>query len=155
LGCIFASKARINNRKEIVRQQQYANFGPLTAEIGSGVWGTPQISTGFASWLRYCTGGQPNFPWSLAVSWAGTLYRHFGALALWRNFARCKIHFTSKSCAYIRSVTARHSIAAGVSQTLRRGTRNGILELSLTAPSTLWVKKTRHYNIVHNFAKCW
>jgi len=37
------------------------NFGPLTAEIGSGVWGTP----GFASWQRYCTasssGHQPNF----------------------------------------------------------------------------------------------
>jgi len=42
------------------------NFGPLTAEIGSGVWGTPtKISTGFASWERYCTasssGRQPNF----------------------------------------------------------------------------------------------
>jgi len=37
------------------------NFGPLTAEIGSGVWGTP----GFASWQRYCTASssrrQPNF----------------------------------------------------------------------------------------------
>jgi len=31
------------------------NFGPLTAEIGSGVWGTPTNSTGFASWQRYCT----------------------------------------------------------------------------------------------------
>jgi len=41
------------------------NFGPLTAEIGSGVWGTLQISTGFATWQRYCTasssGRQPNF----------------------------------------------------------------------------------------------
>jgi len=41
------------------------NFGPLTAEIGSGVWSTLQISTGFASWQRYCTasssGRQPNF----------------------------------------------------------------------------------------------
>jgi len=43
------------------------NFGPLTAEIGSRVWGTPthHISTGFASWQRYCTasssGRQPNF----------------------------------------------------------------------------------------------
>jgi len=27
----------------------------LTAEMGSGVWGTPQISTGFTSWQRYCT----------------------------------------------------------------------------------------------------
>jgi len=29
--------------------------GPLTAEIGSGVWDTLQISTGFASWQRYYT----------------------------------------------------------------------------------------------------
>jgi len=42
-----------------------ANFGPLTAEIGWPVWGTLQISTGFASWQHYCTasssGHQPNF----------------------------------------------------------------------------------------------
>jgi len=31
------------------------NFGPLAAEIVSLVWGTQQISTGFASWQRYCT----------------------------------------------------------------------------------------------------
>ena len=31
------------------------NFGPLAAEIISLVWGTQQISTGFASWQRYCT----------------------------------------------------------------------------------------------------
>jgi len=28
-------------------------YGPLTAEMGSGVWGTPANSTGFASWQRY------------------------------------------------------------------------------------------------------
>jgi len=42
-----------------------ANFGPLAAEIDPVVWGTLQISTGFASWQRYCTasssGCQPNF----------------------------------------------------------------------------------------------
>jgi len=41
------------------------NFGPLTAEICWRVWGTPTISTGFASWQCYCTasssGRQPNF----------------------------------------------------------------------------------------------
>jgi len=36
-------------------QRNMVNFGPLAAEIGSGVWGTLQISTGFASWRRYCT----------------------------------------------------------------------------------------------------
>ena len=41
------------------------NFGLLAAEIGWPVWGTLQISTGFASWQRYCStsssGRQPNF----------------------------------------------------------------------------------------------
>jgi len=31
------------------------NFGLLAAEIISLVWGTQLISTGFASWQRYCT----------------------------------------------------------------------------------------------------
>jgi len=31
------------------------NFGPLAAEIGPVVRGIPAISTGFASWQRYCT----------------------------------------------------------------------------------------------------
>ena len=41
------------------------NFDPLAAEIGSLVWGPQVISTGFASWQRYCTasssGRQPKF----------------------------------------------------------------------------------------------
>jgi len=32
-----------------------ANFGPLAAEIGSLVWAPQLISTGFASWQRFCT----------------------------------------------------------------------------------------------------
>ena len=33
------------------------NFGgPLAAEIGPVVWGTPANFNGFASWLRYCSG---------------------------------------------------------------------------------------------------
>ena len=42
------------------------NFGPLTAEIGSGVWGTPTNLNGFcvlAALLHgiYSSGRQPNF----------------------------------------------------------------------------------------------
>jgi len=72
-GHIFAMKACIDNRKKNLLSSNTSstcpnnmvNFGPLTAEIGSGVWGTLQISTGFASWQHYCTtsssGHQPNF----------------------------------------------------------------------------------------------
>ena len=31
------------------------NFGPITAEMSSGVWAHQQIPTGFAPWLRYCS----------------------------------------------------------------------------------------------------
>jgi len=62
-GYIFATKAYIENRKKNLLSSNnsstcphnVANFGPLTAEIGWPVWGTQQISTGFASWQRYCT----------------------------------------------------------------------------------------------------
>jgi len=41
------------------------NFGPLAAEIGSGVWGTPANFNWFCDWQRYCTasssGRQLNF----------------------------------------------------------------------------------------------
>ena len=47
-GYVFGTKPRIDNRKNLVKQQcpptcphNMANFGPLTAEIGSVVWGTP------------------------------------------------------------------------------------------------------------------
>jgi len=62
LGYIFGTKARIDNRKNFLNSNisftclhDMVNFGPLAAEIGPVVWGTLQISTGFASWQRYCT----------------------------------------------------------------------------------------------------
>ena len=63
---------RRGNKKERRKKKQsctcphnMVNFGPLTAEIGSGFGAPLQISTGFASWQVYCTasssGRQPNF----------------------------------------------------------------------------------------------
>ena len=53
-GCISATKAHIDNRKKLVSSNisstclpNMVNFGPLTAEIGSGVWGTPANFNGF------------------------------------------------------------------------------------------------------------
>jgi len=61
----MATKARIDNRKKLVKQQylpaclyNMVNFGSLTAEIVSLVWGTPANFNGFrtyASWQRYCS----------------------------------------------------------------------------------------------------
>jgi len=51
---IFATKAYIDNRKKVVKQQyllhmssNMVNFGSLTAEIHSGAWGTPVNFSGF------------------------------------------------------------------------------------------------------------
>jgi len=50
-GYIFSTKACIDNRKKIVKQQyllhNMVNFGPLAAEIVSLVWGTPANFNGF------------------------------------------------------------------------------------------------------------
>jgi len=49
-GYFFATKARIDNRKNLLNNNvsptcphNMVNVGPLTAEIGSGVWGTLAI----------------------------------------------------------------------------------------------------------------
>jgi len=51
---LYLRKARVDNRKKVVKQQyllhmshNMANFGPLAAEIGSGVWDTPANFNGF------------------------------------------------------------------------------------------------------------
>jgi len=61
-GYIFASKVLIDNRKKLLSSNissrcphNMVNFGPLAAEIGPVVWAPQLISTGFASWQRYCT----------------------------------------------------------------------------------------------------
>jgi len=67
-------------------------------------FGTPQqISIAFASWLCYCTdvaqrrSTKPCTMFGHLLRWYST-YTFLGALGPSRNFARCKIHFASKSC---------------------------------------------------------
>jgi len=48
-----------------IRSHNMAHFGPLTTEIGSAVWDTQQISTGFASWLRQCAQRKPTKLWTV------------------------------------------------------------------------------------------
>jgi len=72
-GYIFATKARIDNRKKnlLSSNMSYtcthntANFGPLAAEIDPVVWGTRTNFNGFcvlAALLHAsCSGRQPNF----------------------------------------------------------------------------------------------
>jgi len=122
-----------------------ANIGPLTAEIRSDVWGTLANFNGFrvlASLLQRRRSPEANK--TLHDLWLSPGLVHyiyiFGAVA--PNGIVPAEKFTlrpSLAFSYTGSVTARqqelHSTsAAGVSQTLRRGTRNGITELSQRAP---------------------
>jgi len=93
--------------KKVVKQQylatcphNMANFGPLTAEIGSEVWGTPA-----------------NFNW----------FRVLAALLQRRHYVYV---LRSPMLAALR----HGSPAAGISQTLRRVTRNGITKLLQRSP---------------------
>ena len=73
-GYIFATKARIDNRKKLVKQQyvlqmfpQYGELRPTTAaEIGLPVWGTPAtfnafLRLGSVTALQSSSGHQPDF----------------------------------------------------------------------------------------------
>jgi len=58
-GYIFATKARINNRKKLVKQQclphMSSQYGELWPTRSVGMFGAPQhISVGFAYWQHYC-----------------------------------------------------------------------------------------------------
>jgi len=46
----IGKKNLLNSNMPSTCLHNMANFGPLTAEIGSGVWGPHQISTGFMPW---------------------------------------------------------------------------------------------------------
>jgi len=53
-GYIFSTKARVDNREKLVKQQyvlqmspQYGELRPTKGEIGSGVWGNPANFNGF------------------------------------------------------------------------------------------------------------
>ena len=82
------------------------NFDPLAAEIGSLVWGTQAIPTGFAAWLWYCSDVAERKPTKLCTMIGRfldlySIYTLAAAFAPLWNFARCKIHLASQSCALL------------------------------------------------------
>jgi len=111
-GYIFATKACIDNRKNLLNSDP----PPCVSTIwwtsahwqlrSVGAFGAPSK---FQPVSRLCfitaptslNRGQQNLAWCLDVccllDWY-TIYTFLGALASWRNFASCKIHFASKSC---------------------------------------------------------
>jgi len=145
VGLCLRNEARIDNRKKLLNRNissthlpQYGKLRPTNGWDRFGSLGHPckfqRVSRlAFVIAPTSLTGGQPNFARCLPVSYAGTLYIHFGggAFAPWQNFVRCKIHFTSTVQVLRSPILAallHGTPAAGVSQTSRRGTRNGITD---------------------------
>ena len=116
------------------------NFGPLAAEIRWRVWGTPANFNGFrvlAALLQRRRSAEANQ--TLHDVWPCPALLHYiyisGGSCNDRILPGAKFTLRpSLAFAYIGSVTARHSSSGRHSQTLRRRTRNGITELSQTAP---------------------
>jgi len=132
-------KTLLNSNISSRRPHNMANVGTLMAEICLPVWGTPanfnRFRVCFVTAAMSLTGGQANFARSLVISWAGTLYIHWGGNLPLAEFC----HVQNSLCVLvlrfrILAALLHGTQAAGLSQTLRRGTRNGITELLQRAP---------------------
>jgi len=120
-GCIL--KARIDNRKKNLLNSNtsstcphnMANFGSLTAEIDSAVWGHPRkfqrvSRVGFVTAATSLSGGQPDCMIFGHLLVGYTIYTFSVALSL--DGILTGAEFTlrpSFTFSYIGSVTARHS----------------------------------------------
>jgi len=90
-GCIFASEACIDNRKNLLNSNisstcshNTVNFGPLAAELGLPVWGTSANFNGFrvlASLLHRRRLTEVNQTLHDVWSFLGLVYLQEGALA--------------------------------------------------------------------------
>jgi len=121
-GCIFATKTRIDNRNNLLNSnisstcsQNMANVGPLMAEIGLPVWGTPANFNEFrilASLLQRRGSQEANQTLHDVWPSLGMLhYIHFRGILPLTEFCQVQKFTLRPSLAffYIGSVTARHS----------------------------------------------
>jgi len=107
-----SEKNLLNSNISSTCSHYIVNFDPLTAEIGSG---PQQISTGFASWFRYCSVVDRRKPTKLCTMFGSlmgwcTIYTFRGLLP--RNGILPGAKFTlrpSLAFFYIGSITARYS----------------------------------------------
>jgi len=95
-GMYRQSEKMLNSNISSICPHSIVNFGPPTAEIGLPVWGTPANFNGFRvlpSLLQRRRSLETKQ--TLHEGWYTICI--FESSCPWRNFARCKIHFTSKS----------------------------------------------------------
>ena len=90
---------------------------------------------GFVTAPTSFNGRQPNFAQCFSTSWAGTLYIHFGGSCPLTEFLQVQNLLCVQVLHYPILAALLHSTrAVSVRQSLRRGTRNAINQLSQTAP---------------------
>jgi len=117
-----------------------ANFGPLKAEIGSGVWGTPANFNGFrvlVSLLQRHRSTVTNQTLHDVWPSPGLVHYIYTFMSCCPVTEFCQVQnwrYVQVLCSPILTALLHGTPAAGVSQTLHGGTRNGITELSQRAP---------------------
>ena len=77
----------LNSSISFARCHNTTNVGPLAAEIGSGVWGTPANFNGFRVLVRYCSDVVHRRPTKLCTMFGRLIdcynvYTFSGAVAL-------------------------------------------------------------------------
>ena len=148
--------SKFDNRKTLVKQQyllhmssQYGELRPVNGWDRFRRLRHPgkfqQVSRlAFVTAATSLTGGQSNFAWCLAVSWLLHYMYNFGGCCPLAEF--CLVQ-NSLCVQVLRSPILPAWVygtrAAAVSQTLWRGARNGITELSQRAPPVFgWAAMT-------------
>jgi len=117
-----------------------ANIGPLAAEIGSGVWGTPANLNGFRvlpSLLQRRRSPEDNQTFHNVWPPPGLvhyIYIFGGSCSLTEFCPVPNSLYDQVLRSPILAALLHGTPAAGVRQTVRRRTRNGITELSQRAP---------------------
>jgi len=133
-------KNLLNSNISSTSPHNMGNFGSLTPEISSGIWGTPANFNGFrvfASLLQQRRSSVANQTLHDAWLFPGLVHYIyiFGSSCPLTKF--CHVQntlYVQVLHSPILAVLLYSTPASGISQTLLRGTKNGITELSQTAP---------------------
>jgi len=139
--CRQSEKNLLNSNISSTSPHNMANFGPLPAELGSGVWGTPANFNGFRDLplllqrRRPVEDNQTLQDVSPSPRLVHHIYMFSGSCPLTgfcpvQNSLYIQLLHTPTLAALLRGTPT-----VSVSQALRCGTWNGITELSQRAPS--------------------
>jgi len=138
-GCIFVTKASIDNRKKLLssntsstRPRNMAKFGSLTAEIGSGVWasarlcGVEQRAPPIFDRAAITLGSGPHSSWVLKCNYdySYNLKKiHIYSASQYSHCKRC-ISYGNSVCLFVRpsvclSVTRRYCVKTTARSTVQ------------------------------------